>query len=174
MELRKILPKGTSFEGLDPHVLAEICSHVNSTVRRGCGDAAPFDLAALMFPPYLFENLGLRRVPPEDVIAAPNILYRPEQGTLQEATSSTRSEEKLRDDTDSSSCFVRKSDRGHARGLRQHALERPLLRLGCRNSAISRLRRCVRAPNPCGRAAALHFVWQYGSCPGDQPLGGAC
>lgn len=78
VELRKILPKGTSFEGLDPHVLAEICSHVNSSVRRGCGNAAPFDLARLVFPPHLFENLGLRRVLPEEVIAAPNILYRPE------------------------------------------------------------------------------------------------
>ncbi len=78
VELRKILPKGTSFEGLDAHVLAEICSHVNSSVRRGCGDAAPFDLAELMFPKYLFENLGLRRIAPESVVCAPNILYRPE------------------------------------------------------------------------------------------------
>lgn len=78
VELRKILPKGTSFDGLDAATLAEICCHVNSTVRRGCGNATPFDLAALMFPKYLFENLGLRRVPAKDVIAAPNILYRPE------------------------------------------------------------------------------------------------
>lgn len=78
VELRKILPKGTSLDGLDAATLAEICCHVNSSVRRGCGDATPFDLAALMFPPYLFENLGLRRIPPKDVIAAPNILYRPE------------------------------------------------------------------------------------------------
>ena len=78
VELRKVLPKGTSFEGLDAAALAEICCHVNSTIRRGCGDATPFDLAALVLPPYLLENIGLRRIPPEDVIAAPNILYRPE------------------------------------------------------------------------------------------------
>lgn len=78
VELRKLLPKGTSFDGLDAATLAEICSHVNSSVRRGCGNATPFDLAALVFPPCLFENLGLRRIPPKGVIAAPNILYRPE------------------------------------------------------------------------------------------------
>jgi IS30 family transposase len=77
VELRKILPKGTSLEGMDAYALAEICSHVNSTVRRGCGDATPFDLAKLVFPQELFDNLGLRPIPARDVVAAPNILYVP-------------------------------------------------------------------------------------------------
>lgn len=75
VELRKILPKSTSFEDLDQSTLAEICSHVNSSIRRGCGDAAPFDLANLILPSYLLENLGLRRIPSKDVIATSNILY---------------------------------------------------------------------------------------------------
>jgi len=77
VELRKVLPKGTCFEGLDPCTLAEICSHVNSSVRRGCGDTSPMQLAQLVMPPAFFENLGLRLIPPKDVIGAPNILYRP-------------------------------------------------------------------------------------------------
>jgi len=77
VELRKVLPKGTCFEGLDSHTLAEICSHVNSSVRKGCGDVSPMQLAQLVMPAVMFENLGLRLIPPKDVIAAPNILYRP-------------------------------------------------------------------------------------------------
>ncbi|MDY3949107.1 MAG: IS30 family transposase [Eggerthella lenta] len=80
VELRKVLPKGTSLRNMDAYTLAEICSHVNSTVRRGCGDATPFDLARLVFPQELFDNLGLRPIPAKDVVAAPNILYIP-QGT---------------------------------------------------------------------------------------------
>jgi len=77
VELRKVLPKGTSFEGLDAYALAEICSHVNSSVRKGCGDASPMQIAQLVMPPGVFENLGLRLIPPKDVIGAPGILYRP-------------------------------------------------------------------------------------------------
>ena len=55
---------------------SEICSHVNSTVRKGCGNATPFALARMVFPQELFDNLGLREVPPQDVIGVPNILYR--------------------------------------------------------------------------------------------------
>ncbi len=76
VELRKVLPKGTSFDGMDPYTLAEICSHVNSSIRRGCGNATPFALAKLVFPRELFDELGLREVPPQEVVGAPGILYR--------------------------------------------------------------------------------------------------
>ena len=76
VELRKILPKGTSFDAMTPYELAEICSHVNSTIRKGCGNATPFALARLVFPQSLFDDLGLREIPPQDVISAPGILYR--------------------------------------------------------------------------------------------------
>ena len=77
VELRKVLPKGTCFEGLDSYALAEICSHVNSSVRKGCGDVSPMQLAQLIMPAAFFENLGLRLIPPKDVIGTPNKLYRP-------------------------------------------------------------------------------------------------
>lgn len=76
VELRKLLPKGTSFDAMTPYELAEISSHVNSSIRRGCGNATPFSLAKLVFPQELFDNLGLREIPPQDVIGAPGILYR--------------------------------------------------------------------------------------------------
>jgi len=77
VELRKILPKGTSLKGLDAYTLAEICSHVNSTVRKGCGDISPIQLAQMVLPKSLLDNLGIRLVPPKDVIGAPGILYDP-------------------------------------------------------------------------------------------------
>lgn len=76
VELRKILPKGTSFDAMSPAELADICSHVNSTIRKGCGNATPFAMAKLVFPQALFDELGLREIPPQNVIGAPGILYR--------------------------------------------------------------------------------------------------
>lgn len=75
VELRKIIPKGTSLDGLDPVSLAEICCHVNSTVRKGCGNATPFALAKAVFPQRLFDELGLEEIDPEHVIGAPGIIY---------------------------------------------------------------------------------------------------
>jgi len=77
VELRKVLPKGTSLDALDAWTLAEVCSHVNSTVRKGCGDVSPIQLAQLVLPQTLFDNLGLRLISPKDVIAAPGQLYSP-------------------------------------------------------------------------------------------------
>lgn len=76
VELRKVLPKGTSFEQLDSTTLAEICCHVNSTIRKGCGDTSPMQLAELVFPKEMMDNLGLRLIPPRDVVSAPGILYK--------------------------------------------------------------------------------------------------
>ncbi len=72
-----MLPKGTDLDQMDPVTLAEICCHVNSTTRKGCGDVSPMQLAELVFPQEVLDNLGLRLVPARDVISAPGILYRP-------------------------------------------------------------------------------------------------
>ena len=61
---------------MTPYELAEISSHVNSSIRKGCGNATPFALAKLVFPQELFDNLGLREIPPQDVIGVPGVLYR--------------------------------------------------------------------------------------------------
>jgi IS30 family transposase len=79
VELRKILPKGTSFQSLEVFDLAAICSHVNSTIRKGCGNVSPIEMAMLCLPQALFDNLGLEHIPAKDVISAPGILYKPEK-----------------------------------------------------------------------------------------------
>jgi len=85
VELRKIIPKGTSLQNLDDQTLALVCSHVNSTIRKGCGNAAPFQLASLCAPPGLLDRLALRLIPPLEVISAPCILYRPNQPLVNNA-----------------------------------------------------------------------------------------
>jgi IS30 family transposase len=80
VELRKVLPKGTSLQNMDAFTLANICSHVNSSIRKGCGNASPMQIAMLCLPQSLFDNLGLSLIPPKDVVSAPNILYRTTPG----------------------------------------------------------------------------------------------
>lgn len=61
---------------MNPAKLADICSHANPTIRKGCGNAAPLAMAKLVLPQALFDELGLREIPPQNVIGTPGILYR--------------------------------------------------------------------------------------------------
>lgn len=78
VELRKIVPKGTSIDGLglDQWVLAGICSHANSSLRLAIGNASPMALAKAALPASLLDGLGLELVPPRDVETRPELVER--------------------------------------------------------------------------------------------------
>ena len=81
VELRKIIPKGTSIDGLglDAWTVAGICSHVNSSLRLSIGNASPMALAKAALPACLLEGLGLELVPPDEVETRPELIGRLEQ-----------------------------------------------------------------------------------------------
>ena len=85
VELRKIVPRGTSLKNMCSLRLSYICSHVNSSIRKGCGNATPFEMADLCAPDGLLEKLGLQLIPPYEVIAAPNILYKADEPPIENA-----------------------------------------------------------------------------------------
>lgn len=78
VELRKVIPKGTSIDGLglDAWILAGVCSNVNSRLRRAIGDASPMALARVALPASLLEGLGLALVPPDEVETRPELVER--------------------------------------------------------------------------------------------------
>ena len=74
-ELRRILPKGRSdFDRLTQVDVAAVCSHVNSYPRPARKGKCPFDLAAPELPDELLGNLGIVRVPPDDVLLRPALV----------------------------------------------------------------------------------------------------
>ena len=68
VELRKLLPKKTSFKELDEDTVCAVCSHVNSHARSGLEGMCPIDAAAAHLPEGLIGGLGIFRIQPEDVI----------------------------------------------------------------------------------------------------------
>lgn len=74
VELRKIIPKGTSVEGLTPYKMAEVSSHVNSYPRKSLGGETPYSLAAKTLPKGLLDGLGISRIAPCDVVMKPEII----------------------------------------------------------------------------------------------------
>ena len=74
--LRRIVPKGTSVDGLTQADAALIASHVNSMPRPALGGASPFDLARHVLPKELLEGLGLEHLTPDEVVLKPSLLNK--------------------------------------------------------------------------------------------------
>ena len=81
VELRKIIPKGVSIDGLglDAWIVADICSHANSSLRLSIGNASPMALAKAALPASLLEGLGLELIPPNEVETRPELIARLKQ-----------------------------------------------------------------------------------------------
>ena len=74
VELRKILPKGSSFETLTAFDVAVACAHVNNYPRRSLGGKTPYSLAARLIPKNLLQELGISRLRADQVILKPSAL----------------------------------------------------------------------------------------------------
>jgi IS30 family transposase len=73
--LRRVLPKGTSFDDLTQADINLICSHINSYTRENLGGATPFEVAPVGFcGDGIYRELGLSRIDPENVILKPSLL----------------------------------------------------------------------------------------------------
>lgn len=74
VELRRIIPKGTSLESMTNHDIATVMSHVNSYPRPSLGGCAPITLASQALPKSLLVGLGISFIQPDDVIMKPSLL----------------------------------------------------------------------------------------------------
>lgn len=74
VELRKVIPKGTSLMELTERELSVVCSHVNSYRRKTLGGASPFMIASQVLPAEIFEGLGLELIDPDEVVMKPKLL----------------------------------------------------------------------------------------------------
>jgi len=79
VEIRRIVPKKTSFEKLTAADMADIASHVNSYTRKSLGGKAPIDLATCVLPEGFLDELGIRRITPDEVNLTPDLLKRSER-----------------------------------------------------------------------------------------------
>jgi IS30 family transposase len=72
--IRRVLPKGTSFEELTDQSVALLCSHVNSVPRTSLGGKPPMLQAMEHLPKELFEGYGIELVPTDKIILKPKLL----------------------------------------------------------------------------------------------------
>ena len=72
--IRRILPKGATFNALTTNDVSLICCHINSVLRENLGDKTPFDLMDSIDEKKLLSALNLSPIPPDEVILNPKLI----------------------------------------------------------------------------------------------------
>ena len=71
---RDIVPKGSSFDNFTQDTVNLIFSHVNSVSRAIYNGKTPYELFSFLYGEHILDTLGLKRIPPEQVIQSPALL----------------------------------------------------------------------------------------------------
>lgn len=74
--IRKICPKGSSFDAFTQHDINRMMSHINSAPRASLGGMTPYALAKMMLPESLMNALALWEVKPDDVMLTPDLMKK--------------------------------------------------------------------------------------------------
>lgn len=72
--IRRILPKGISFDNLCQADIDLMMSHINSYSREKLGDKSPFDVFGFIYDYNILEKLGQVKIPANKILLKPSLL----------------------------------------------------------------------------------------------------
>ncbi len=72
--IRRILPKGTSFDRLSQLDVNRVISHIDSYAREKLNDKSPFESFSFLFGKDILDKLGICQVPAVDIVLTPALL----------------------------------------------------------------------------------------------------
>lgn len=73
-EIRKVLPKGTSFDNLNQTGVDLMMDHINSYSRASLNDRTPYDMFKFLFGEEAIKKLGAKLIPPNEICLKPSLL----------------------------------------------------------------------------------------------------
>lgn len=71
---RDIVPKGESFDAFSQQTVDTIFSHLNSIKRKSLNGKTPFEMFSFTYGAGIAGLLGIRHIPPEEVVQSPRLL----------------------------------------------------------------------------------------------------
>ena len=74
--LRRILPKGTSFDDLTQNDINLIMSHINSYKRKKLNNVSPLTMFSTIYGKETVDKLGIQEIEPNSVNLSKNILNK--------------------------------------------------------------------------------------------------
>lgn len=72
--IRRILPKGTSFDDLTQDKVNLMMNPINSYRRKSLGDRSPYEMFELLHNKAILDKLGAVPIPPDDIRLLPDLL----------------------------------------------------------------------------------------------------
>lgn len=72
--IRRVLPKGTSFDHLTQQKVDLMMNHINSYHRANLGDSSPYDVFKLFYGQEILDTLGAKLIPTDDITLRPELL----------------------------------------------------------------------------------------------------
>ena len=74
--IRKILPKGKSFDDFVQSDISLMMSHINSYSREKLNDKSPFDMFGFIYGYDVLEKLGIHKIPANEILLKPSLLKK--------------------------------------------------------------------------------------------------
>jgi len=74
--IRRVLPKGTSFDSLTQEDISLVMNHVNSYKRKKLNNLSPYQTFSFYYGEELLKQFGCSPVAPEDIIMKPKLLKK--------------------------------------------------------------------------------------------------
>lgn len=72
--IRRVLPKGASFDNLTQEKVNLMMNHINSYHRANLGDRSPYDMFRIIYGQEILDALGATLIPPNDIMLRPELL----------------------------------------------------------------------------------------------------
>lgn len=72
--IRRILPKGSSFDQLEQDSIDLMMNHINSYTRANLGNRSPYEMFRFFYGQEILDALGAVLIPPNDIILRPELL----------------------------------------------------------------------------------------------------
>ena len=74
--IRRVLPKGTSFDNLTQKDVTRMMNHINSYKRKKLNDRSPYETFSFHYGEEVLRRLGCAPVPAEDILLKPSLLKK--------------------------------------------------------------------------------------------------
>jgi len=74
--IRRVLPKGSSFDDLTQADINLMMEHINSYTREKLNDKSPYESFSFFYGQGILDALGVKLIPTNDIILHPSLLKR--------------------------------------------------------------------------------------------------
>ena len=74
--IRRVLPKGTSFDDLTQEDIDLMMSHINSYTRKKLGNQSAYQLFSSFYGEDLLQKLNIQQIQSNDINLTPKLLHR--------------------------------------------------------------------------------------------------